>query len=85
MKKKAVGILAALAIFCGMLAAIPGVAYADQTAAQSAKELYETYTAGKELGWRDEFLLGSWVTYYDYDITPHEEQMQLMHESGRAV
>ena len=82
MKKKAVGILAALAIFCGMLAAIPGVAYADQTAAQSAKELYETYTAGKELGWRDEFLLGSWVTYYDYDITPHEEQMQLMHESG---
>lgn len=82
LKKKIIVVLTAFAfLLFGAAGILPQAALAV-TAEKGARELYEERTAGKAPNGREEFLLGSWVTYYDYDVTPLDDQMSLMHESG---
>ena len=80
-KRKYVAALILSLCFAFMSAGV--VTYTVNASAEyTSRELYEQIVEGYDGNGYNEFLLGSWITFYEYDVTPFEQQMKTVTDSG---
>ncbi len=83
MKKRKIVVSALIALCVALSSAclLCYPVYAD-SADLSAREIYEQKMQDFDGNGYNEFLLGSWITFYGYNVTPFEDQMELLTDSG---